>query len=85
MKVVANCVTALAEIQELSPETEALVVTPATLKKMLMALNECTEYVGAFIQSLDCADGTMQMGPHYDSLDSREIQIQRCKGIRAHL
>lgn len=44
-KVVANCVTALAEIQDLSPETEALVVTSATLKKLLMALNECTEFV----------------------------------------
>lgn len=43
--VVANSVTALAEIMEAAPETEALLVTPATLKKLLMALNECTEYV----------------------------------------
>lgn len=42
--VVANSVTALAEIMEAAPETEALLVTPATLKKLLMALNECTEY-----------------------------------------
>jgi len=42
--VVANCVTALAEISEAAPETKALRVTPATLKKMLTALNECTEW-----------------------------------------
>ena len=42
--VVANSVTALAEINEAAPETKALRVTPTTLKKMLMALNECTEW-----------------------------------------
>ncbi|KAI9772065.1 MAG: beta-adaptin [Geoglossum simile] len=42
--VVANSVTALAEITEAAPETKALQVTPATLKKLLMALNECTEW-----------------------------------------
>jgi AP-1 complex subunit beta-1 len=42
-QVVANSVTALAEIQDMAPETKALVVTSATLKKLLMALNECTE------------------------------------------
>ncbi|PWW78342.1 Adaptor protein complex beta subunit [Tuber magnatum] len=42
--VVANSVTALAEINEAAPETEALAVTPAILKKLLMALNECTEW-----------------------------------------
>lgn len=42
--VVANCVTALVEIHETSPETKALEITPTTLKKMLMALNECTEW-----------------------------------------
>ncbi|KAI9820874.1 MAG: beta-adaptin [Thelocarpon impressellum] len=42
--VVANAVTALAEITEAAPETKALLITPATLKKMLMALNECTEW-----------------------------------------
>ncbi len=42
--VVANSVTALVEINEAAPETKALRVTPATLKKMLMALNECTEW-----------------------------------------
>jgi len=42
--VVANCVTALAEISETAPETQALKITPHTLKKMLMALNECTEW-----------------------------------------
>ncbi|KAI5776885.1 adaptin N terminal region-domain-containing protein [Geopyxis carbonaria] len=42
--VVANSVQALSEISETAPETEALLVTPSTLKKMLMALNECTEW-----------------------------------------
>lgn len=42
--VVANSVQALSEISETAPETMALVVTPATLKKLLMALNECTEW-----------------------------------------
>lgn len=42
--VVANAVQALAEISESAPETNALQVTPNTLKKMLMALNECTEW-----------------------------------------
>ncbi|RYP13092.1 hypothetical protein DL765_007041 [Monosporascus sp. GIB2] len=42
--VVANSVQALAEISETAPETRALVITPATLKKLLMALNECTEW-----------------------------------------
>ena len=42
--VVANAVTALAEIHEASPDTGALQITPHTLKKMLMALNECTEW-----------------------------------------
>ncbi|KAI5363813.1 putative clathrin/coatomer adaptor, adaptin-like, armadillo-like helical, AP complex subunit beta [Septoria linicola] len=42
--VVANSVTALAEITEAAPETRALVVTPQTLKKLLLALNECTEW-----------------------------------------
>jgi AP-1 complex subunit beta-1 len=42
--VVANSVTALVEIQETSPEMKAFTITAATLKKMLMALNECTEW-----------------------------------------
>lgn len=42
--VVANSVTALGEISETAPETAALVITPATLKKLLLALNECTEW-----------------------------------------
>lgn len=42
--VVANSVTALSEITETAPETRALIVTPQTLKKLLMALNECTEW-----------------------------------------
>lgn len=42
--VVANSVTALAEISQTAPETKALQITPNTLRKMLMALNECTEW-----------------------------------------
>ncbi|PNS20703.1 AP-1 complex subunit beta-1 [Sphaceloma murrayae] len=42
--VVANSVQALSEISEAVPETNALVVTSQTLKKMLLALNECTEW-----------------------------------------
>ncbi|ORY58854.1 adaptin N terminal region-domain-containing protein [Pseudomassariella vexata] len=42
--VVANSVTALGEITETAPETSALIITPVTLKKLLMALNECTEW-----------------------------------------
>lgn len=42
--VVANSVTALAEINQSAPETKALRVTPVTLKKMIMALTECTEW-----------------------------------------
>ncbi|KAJ4511999.1 beta-adaptin [Exophiala dermatitidis] len=42
--VVANSVQALAEINESAPETKALQITPNTLKKLLMALNECTEW-----------------------------------------
>ncbi|KAG5920279.1 hypothetical protein E4U42_006252 [Claviceps africana] len=42
--VVANSVQALSEISESAPETRALVITSATLKKLLMALNECTEW-----------------------------------------
>lgn len=42
--VVANSVTALSEISETAPETKAFQITPNTLRKMLMALNECTEW-----------------------------------------
>jgi AP-1 complex subunit beta-1 len=42
--VVANSVTALVEIMETAPETEAFALDSATLKKMLLALNECTEW-----------------------------------------
>lgn len=42
--VVANSVTALVEIQEAAPETKAFSISPATLKKMMLALNECTEW-----------------------------------------
>ena len=42
--VVANAITALTEIKEAAPETNALQITPTTLKKLMMALNECTEW-----------------------------------------
>ncbi|EMC95935.1 hypothetical protein BAUCODRAFT_70805 [Baudoinia panamericana UAMH 10762] len=42
--VVANCVSALAEIHETAPETRALVVTSSMLKRLLLALSECTEW-----------------------------------------
>lgn len=42
--VVANSVQALSEISDTAPETKALIITPATLKKLLLALNECTEW-----------------------------------------
>ncbi|KAK5115718.1 AP-1 complex subunit beta-1 [Meristemomyces frigidus] len=42
--VVANSVTALSEIDEAAPETRALIVTSQMLKKLLLALNECTEW-----------------------------------------
>ena len=42
--VVANAVTALAEISESAPETKALRVTSSNLRKMLQALPECTEW-----------------------------------------
>ncbi|ORY82451.1 putative AP-1 adaptor complex subunit beta [Protomyces lactucae-debilis] len=42
--VVANAVSALAEIQEADPATEALLITADTLSKMLVALNECSEW-----------------------------------------
>ncbi|KAG9243973.1 adaptin N terminal region-domain-containing protein [Calycina marina] len=42
--VVANAVTALAEINETAPEAKALRVTTATLERMLIALPECTEW-----------------------------------------
>ncbi|KIW03003.1 uncharacterized protein PV09_05661 [Verruconis gallopava] len=42
--VVANSVSALVEINEAAPETKAFQITPQTLKKMMLALNECTEW-----------------------------------------
>lgn len=42
--VVANSVTALSEIYHSAPETMALQVNSNTLRKLLMALNECTEW-----------------------------------------
>jgi AP-1 complex subunit beta-1 len=42
--VVANSVTALAEITESAPETRALEINANTLRKLLTALNECTEW-----------------------------------------
>lgn len=42
--VVANSVTALVEINEAAPQTNALQINSQSLKKMLTALSECTEW-----------------------------------------
>lgn len=42
--VVANTVSALAEIQESAPDTKSFVITSTVLNKLLLALNECTEW-----------------------------------------
>lgn len=42
--VVANAVSALAEIQETNPATNCFQITTMTLNKLLAALNECTEW-----------------------------------------
>ena len=57
--VVANAVTALVEIQDAAPETKAFTITGQTLRKMLMALNECTEWGRITILST-IADHTAQ-------------------------
>lgn len=42
--VVANAISALAEIHEADPSLNVLTITPALLKKFLIALNECAEW-----------------------------------------
>ncbi|ANB12084.1 Apl2p [Sugiyamaella lignohabitans] len=42
--VVANAVSALSEIQESAPEVKTFEISPVTLNKLLVALNECTEW-----------------------------------------
>lgn len=42
--VVANTVSALAEIQDAAPETKCFEITSTVLVKLLAALNECTEW-----------------------------------------
>ncbi|CAI2173098.1 1578_t:CDS:10 [Funneliformis geosporum] len=42
--VVANAVTALAEINETSTTKDIFIINPSTLSKLLVALNECTEW-----------------------------------------
>lgn len=42
--VVANAVSALAEIQETNPSIQCFQITTMTLNKLLAALNECTEW-----------------------------------------
>ncbi|OQN99858.1 hypothetical protein B0A48_14628 [Cryoendolithus antarcticus] len=63
--VVANSITALSEIMETAPETQALVVTSAKLKKMLLALAECTEW-GRITILTTLAD--------YQALDAKEAE-----------
>ncbi|ODV91185.1 hypothetical protein CANCADRAFT_25034 [Tortispora caseinolytica NRRL Y-17796] len=42
--VIANAVSALAEIQETNPSSEALVINSETISTLLTALNECSEW-----------------------------------------
>uniref|UniRef100_A0A060T1N8 AP complex subunit beta n=1 Tax=Blastobotrys adeninivorans TaxID=409370 RepID=A0A060T1N8_BLAAD len=42
--VVANAVSALAEIQETDPQQQCFIINSMTLNKLLVALNECTEW-----------------------------------------
>lgn len=61
--VVANTVSALAEIQDAAPETKSFVITSQTLDKLLVALNECTEWGRvAILTALS----------HYRAADQRE-------------
>lgn len=72
--VVANSVQALSEIGESDPDTNALTVTPATLKKLLMALNECTEWVYMLEFGGDAGLMGEQMGPSHDTHYTRGLQ-----------
>eukprot|EP00054_Salpingoeca_dolichothecata_P008265 m.47181 g.47181 ORF g.47181 m.47181 type:complete len:881 (-) comp17615_c0_seq1:27-2669(-) len=63
--VVANAVAALAEINDYSPAAGAFDLNPATVSKLLTALNECTEWGQIFI--LDSL-------ALYDPKDQRELQ-----------
>ncbi|KAF9090119.1 beta-adaptin [Mortierella sp. AD031] len=63
--VVANAVTALAEMQESSANKDVFVVNVAVMNKMLAALNECTEWGQiAILTSL----------AEYKPLDSKEAE-----------
>lgn len=42
--VVSNAINALSEINQLNPSENALIIDGVILKKLLMALNECTEW-----------------------------------------
>jgi hypothetical protein len=44
LKVVANAIQALGEIQETAPNLTALDINGQIHNKLLVALNECTEY-----------------------------------------
>jgi len=83
--VVANSVQALSEIGESDPDTNALTVTPATLKKLLMALNECTEWVYMLEFGGDAGLMGEQMGPSHDTHYTRGLQDGRCKGEGTHM
>ncbi|KAK3385685.1 adaptin N terminal region-domain-containing protein [Podospora didyma] len=74
--VVANSVQALQEITETAPETKALVITPAILKKLLMALNECTEWGRVTILSTlaDYVSGDIKESEHICERVSPQFQ-----------
>jgi vesicle coat complex subunit len=63
--VVANAVTALAEMQESSASKDVFIVNVAIMNKMLAALNECTEW-GQIAILTSLAD--------YRPLDSKEAE-----------
>ncbi|KAJ2905001.1 hypothetical protein MKZ38_006657 [Zalerion maritima] len=65
--VVANSIQALKEISEASPDTRALIITPAILKKLLLALNECNEWGRVAILS------TLADYPPQDDKESEHI------------
>ena len=65
--VVANSIQALKEITEAAPETAALVISAATLKKLLLALNECNEWGRVAILS------TLADYPPQDARESEHI------------
>jgi AP-2 complex subunit beta-1/AP-1 complex subunit beta-1 len=50
--VIANSISALSEITEMSTKRDLFVVNGAVLTKLLAALNECTEYILQYLSAL---------------------------------